>query len=165
MCIFHGIYLRSYSDLKRGSLYHTLTGKLWDAYLVYSIHYIQASKFQIECTCPSGKWIVKITCPRERERLSLSAFLRTEECTIQLSKIYKANVTYVKIRNMQLSIGQVLQVFHLSDCHFYSSQTIGRVKFRTLHRILNIQQDPISHTHRQAMECLFCVLWRKSIMS
>ena len=24
---------------------------------------IQASKFQIECTCPSGKWIVKITCP------------------------------------------------------------------------------------------------------
>ena len=24
---------------------------------------LQASKFQIECTCPSGKWIVKITCP------------------------------------------------------------------------------------------------------
>ena len=24
---------------------------------------MQASKFQIECTCPSGKWIVKITCP------------------------------------------------------------------------------------------------------
>ena len=23
----------------------------------------QASKFQIECTCLSGKWIVKITCP------------------------------------------------------------------------------------------------------
>ena len=23
----------------------------------------QPSKFQIECTCPSGKWIVKITCP------------------------------------------------------------------------------------------------------
>ena len=23
----------------------------------------QVSKFQIECTCPSGKWIVKITCP------------------------------------------------------------------------------------------------------
>ena len=23
----------------------------------------QALKFQIECTCPSGKWIVKITCP------------------------------------------------------------------------------------------------------
>ena len=22
-----------------------------------------ASKFQIECTCPPGKWIVKITCP------------------------------------------------------------------------------------------------------
>ena len=63
MWIFHGIYLRSYSDLKRGSSYHTLTGKLWDAYLVYSIHYIQASKFQIECTCPLGKWIVKITCP------------------------------------------------------------------------------------------------------
>ena len=25
-------------------------------------HIRQASKFQIECTCPSGKWIVKITC-------------------------------------------------------------------------------------------------------
>ena len=24
---------------------------------------IQASKFRIECTCPLGKWIVKITCP------------------------------------------------------------------------------------------------------
>ena len=24
---------------------------------------LQASKFRIECTCPSGKWIVKITCP------------------------------------------------------------------------------------------------------
>ena len=23
---------------------------------------LQASKFQIECNCPSGKWIVKITC-------------------------------------------------------------------------------------------------------
>ena len=53
------------------------------------------------------------------------------ECTIHLSEIYKANATYFKIRNMQLSVGQV-QVFHLSDCHFYSSQTIGRVKFRTL---------------------------------
>ena len=39
---------------------------------------------------------------------------------------------YVKIINTQSSVGQVLQVFHLSDCHFYSSQTIGRVKFRTL---------------------------------
>ena len=54
------------------------------------------------------------------------------KCTIHLSEIYKANATYVKIRNMQSSVGQVLQVFHLSDCHFYSSQTIGRVKFRTL---------------------------------
>ena len=54
------------------------------------------------------------------------------ECTIHLSKIYKANATYVKIRNTQSSVGQVLLVFHLSDCHFYSSQTIGRVKFRTL---------------------------------
>ena len=44
------------------------------------------------------------------------------ECTIHLSDIYKANATYVKIRNMQSSIGQVLQVFHLSDCHFYTSQ-------------------------------------------
>ena len=25
---------------------------------------LQASKFQIECTSPSGKWIVKITCPK-----------------------------------------------------------------------------------------------------
>ena len=55
------------------------------------------------------------------------------ECTIHLSEIYKAiDATYVKIRNMQSSVGQVLQVFHLSDCHFYSSQTIGWVKFRTL---------------------------------
>ena len=56
------------------------------------------------------------------------------ECTIHLSEIYKANATYVKIRNTQSSVGQVLQVFHLSDCHFYSSQTIRRVKFRTLVR-------------------------------
>ena len=54
------------------------------------------------------------------------------ECTIHLSEIYKANATYVKIRNMQSSVGQVLQVFHLSDCHFNSSQMIGRVKFWTL---------------------------------
>ena len=54
------------------------------------------------------------------------------ECTIHLSEIYKANTTYVKIRNMQSSIRQVLQVFHLSDCHFDSSQTIGQVKFGTL---------------------------------
>ena len=37
------------------------------------------------------------------------------ECTIPLSEIYKANATYVKIRNTQSSVGQVLQVFHLSD--------------------------------------------------
>ena len=54
------------------------------------------------------------------------------ECTIHLSEMYKANATYVKIRNMQSSVGQVLHVFHLSDCHFYSSQTIRRVKFQTL---------------------------------
>ena len=48
------------------------------------------------------------------------------ECTIHLSEIYKANATYVKIRNTQSSVGQVLQVFHLSDCHFYSSQTIDK---------------------------------------
>ena len=53
------------------------------------------------------------------------------ECIINLSEIYKANATYVKIRNAQ-SVGQVLQVFQLSDCHFYLSQTIGQVKFRTL---------------------------------
>ena len=58
------------------------------------------------------------------------------KCTIHLSEIYKANVTYVKIRNTQSSVGQVLQVFHLSDCHFYSSQTIRRVKLRTLKQIL-----------------------------
>ena len=44
------------------------------------------------------------------------------ECTIHLSEIYETNATYVKIRNTQSSVGQVLQVFHLSDCHFYSSQ-------------------------------------------
>ena len=49
------------------------------------------------------------------------------KCTIHLSEIYKANATYVKIRNTQSSVGQVLQVFHLSDCHFYLSQTIRRV--------------------------------------
>ena len=27
------------------------------------LEWFQASKFQIECTCPLGKWIVKITCP------------------------------------------------------------------------------------------------------
>ena len=40
------------------------------------------------------------------------------ECTIHLSEIYKANATNVKIRYTQSSVGQVLQVFHLSDCHF-----------------------------------------------
>ena len=54
------------------------------------------------------------------------------ECTIHLSEIYNANATYARKRNMQSSVGEVLQVFHLSDCHFYSSQTIGRVKFWTL---------------------------------
>ena len=54
------------------------------------------------------------------------------ECTIPLSEIYKGNVTNVKIRNTHSSVGQVLQVFHLSDCHFYSSQMIGWVKVRTL---------------------------------
>ena len=56
----------------------------------------------------------------------------SSESTIHLSETYKANATYVKIRNAQSSVGQVLQVFHLSDCYFYSSQTIGQVKFRTL---------------------------------
>ena len=71
------------------------------------------------------------------------------ECTIHfhLSEIYKANATYVKIRNMQSSIGQILQVFHLSDCHFYSSQTIGRVKFLTLNSTcLYETQTPSSYT-------------------
>ena len=57
---------------------------------------------------------------------------KLSECSIHFSEIYKANTIYVKIRNTQSSVRQVLQVFHLSDCHFYSSQTIGRVKFRTL---------------------------------
>ena len=42
------------------------------------------------------------------------------QCTMHLSEIYKAGATNVKIRNKQSSIG------------IYSSQTIGRVKFRTL---------------------------------
>ena len=54
------------------------------------------------------------------------------KCIIHLSEIYKADATHVKVINTQSSFGQVLQVFHLSDCHFYSSQTIGQVKFRTL---------------------------------
>ena len=48
--------------------------------------------------------------------------MHLSKCTIHLSEIYKPNATYVKIRNMQSSFGQVLQVFHMSDCHFYSSQ-------------------------------------------
>ena len=80
----------------------------------------QASKFEIECTCPSGKWIVKITSPN-------APFT-----------CHKAKATYLKIRNMQSSIEQVLRVFHLSDCHFfYSSQMIGRVKFRNLLTIID----------------------------
>ena len=97
--------------------------------------YIQALKFQIECTCPSGKLIIK-------NHLS--------ECTIDLSEIYKANATYAKIRNMQLSVGQVLQVFHLSDCNFYFSQMIGWVKFRTWHSpysyfLIAVQKFPPSY--------------------
>ena len=55
------------------------------------------------------------------------------ECTIHLSEVYKANATYVKIRYAVVR-RTILQVFHLSDCHFYSSQTIRWVKFRTLAR-------------------------------
>ena len=47
----------------------------------------------------------------------------------------------MKIRNTQSSVGQVLQVFHLSDCHFYLSQTIGRVKFRTLQVFFYLLQN------------------------
>ena len=36
---------------------------------------------------------------------------------------YIKPMQYVKIRNTQSSVGQVLQVFNLSNCHFYSSQT------------------------------------------
>ena len=53
-------------------------------------------------------------------------------CHSLVWNIYKANATYVKIRNTQSSVGGVLQVFHLSNCHFYLSHTIGQVKFRTL---------------------------------
>ena len=70
------------------------------------------------------------------------------KCTIHLSEIYKANATYVEIRNMQSSVGQVLHAFHLSDCHFYSSQTIGRVKFQTL--ILHVCSQPNWATEDQA---------------
>ena len=59
------------------------------------------------------------------------------KCTIHLPEIYKANATYVKIRNTKSSVRQVLQVFHLSNCHFYLSQTIGRVEFWTLKSVTN----------------------------
>ena len=36
-------------------------GICWHSAVVWL--FLQASKFQIECTCPSGKWIVKLTCP------------------------------------------------------------------------------------------------------
>ena len=62
------------------------------------------------------------------------------ECTIHLFETYKANATYVKIRSVQSSVGQVLQVFHLYDCHFYWSQTIRRVKFRTLPHHCSIEK-------------------------
>ena len=39
--------------------------RAWSSILIYKtfLSHSQASKFQIECTCPPGKWIVKITCP------------------------------------------------------------------------------------------------------
>ena len=73
------------------------------------------------------------------------------KCTNLLSVIFKANATYVKIRNTQSSVGQVLWVFHLSDCNFYSSQTIRRVKFRTL-GIEQTQQDGTSFMRAPVLE-------------
>ena len=68
------------------------------------------------------------------------------ECTIHLSEIYKGNATGVKIINMQSSFGKVLQAFHLSNCHFYSSQTMGWVKFRTLQSPVNSSQRPVKRS-------------------
>ena len=59
------------------------------------------------------------------------------ECTIHLSEIYKANATYVKIRNTQSSLGQVLRVFHLSDCHFYLSQRSHEWNFEPCNALLS----------------------------
>ena len=89
------------------------------------------------------------------------------ECTIHLSEIYKANATYVKIRNTQSSVGQVLQVFHSSACHFYSSQTIGRVKFRTLHLgPVSISDKTyyreVSKARDRVWKCSYLVLGRPS---
>ena len=88
---------------------------------------------------------IKLHCHASQWRLRLQNFKlnalvnqangcknHLSECTIHLSEIHKADATCVKSRNTQSSVGQLLQVFHLSDCHFYSSQTIGQVKFRTL---------------------------------
>ena len=87
------------------------------------------------------------------------------ECTIHLSEIHKANATYVKIRNTQSSVGQVLQLFHLSDCHFYSSQTIGRVKFRTL-KLCTYKKDECPHLPGTIFtkSSLFSLSWKTTCL-
>ena len=51
------------------------------------------------------------------------------ECTIHMSEIYKTNATYVKIINMQSSVRQVLQVFHLSDSDEWNLKPCPILKF------------------------------------
>ena len=89
------------------------------------------------------------------------------ECTIHLSEIYKANAIDVKIRNTQSSVGQVLQVFHLSDCHFYSFQD-DRTSEISNPVVWAVWVSTISKAHCQSLcgqanRCYDCIgrLWKR----
>ena len=65
--IFYSTWHRSpkYLTESQGSMTRNfrLFCQIFLANQLHRRHPCQASKFQIECTCLSGKWIVKITCP------------------------------------------------------------------------------------------------------
>ena len=129
----------------------------------------QALKFQIECPCPSGKCITKITCPNvpftclkyikpmqlmwKSEILSRPSDKSCRQCSKLLpvcqpeadnfgggpGTFWKLFFNFMfmiwdsrqqdGLTTFLVEFWTLLQVFHLSYCHFYSSQTIRRVKF------------------------------------
>ena len=78
----------------------------------------QALKFQIECSCPSGKWIVEITCPN----VPFTCLKYIKPMQLMWKSDIRSRLSDKSCR--------------YSTCPtviFCSSQTIGRMKFWTLH--------------------------------
>ena len=88
----------------------------------------QASKFRIECTCPSGKWIVKITCPNV-----------PFTCLKYIKPLQLMWKSEIRSRPSDKSC-------RYSTCrtNFYSSQMIGQVKFRTLPMLVKGHIDSLT---------------------